>query len=285
VADVAGAGEVRRARLVACIAALAAIWKDAFMRASQHHRPYGRGASRRGPSNRTCLRLNYANVVSTLALFLALSGGTALALTGSNTVTSDDIVNGQVKTGDLAGSSVATGKVADNSLLPQDIKPNSLGGARIDESRLGQVPSALLGGKGHFGGTGSGCDPQVGEGYVPCASVLVDVPAPARVAVIGSVLAHRFGETVPAVGLCRIGANVRTYPPPFIYSGIPGTQVYVDVGGQEQNENVLVQGITDQVIPAGEWTFRIDCNEEFRDPQGNIEFIDTTVSAVALSPE
>ena len=31
-------------------------------------------------------RLTYANVISTIALFLALTGGTAVALSGSNTV-------------------------------------------------------------------------------------------------------------------------------------------------------------------------------------------------------
>jgi hypothetical protein len=46
--------------------------------------------------------LTYANVLSSLALFLVLSGGTAVALTGSNTVFSDDIVNEEVKPVDLA---------------------------------------------------------------------------------------------------------------------------------------------------------------------------------------
>jgi hypothetical protein len=46
--------------------------------------------------------LTYANVMATIAVFLVLSGGTAVALSGSNTVFSDDIVNGQVKPQDLA---------------------------------------------------------------------------------------------------------------------------------------------------------------------------------------
>ena len=47
-------------------------------------------------------RLTYANVISTIALFLVLTGGTAVALNGANTVFSDDIVNGEVKSPDLA---------------------------------------------------------------------------------------------------------------------------------------------------------------------------------------
>jgi hypothetical protein len=46
--------------------------------------------------------LTYANVISSLCLFLLLSGGTAVALNGANTVFSDDIVNGEVKSPDLA---------------------------------------------------------------------------------------------------------------------------------------------------------------------------------------
>jgi hypothetical protein len=46
--------------------------------------------------------LTYANVLSSIALFLVLGGGTAVALNGSNTVFSDDIVDHQVKSQDLA---------------------------------------------------------------------------------------------------------------------------------------------------------------------------------------
>lgn len=56
-----------------------------------------------------------------LALFLVLTGGTAYALDGTNTVFSDDIVNGEVKTADLAANAVNSTKVANNSLTLADI--------------------------------------------------------------------------------------------------------------------------------------------------------------------
>jgi hypothetical protein len=56
--------------------------------------------------------LTYSNVIATLCLFLLLGGGTAVALQGSNTVFSDDIVNGQVKSAD----------VQDGGLSPTDIR-------------------------------------------------------------------------------------------------------------------------------------------------------------------
>jgi hypothetical protein len=63
-------------------------------------------------------RLTYANVVATLALFVALGGSSYAALT----ITGRDVRNG--------------------SLTYRDIKRNSVGGSRIKESRLGRVPRA-----------------------------------------------------------------------------------------------------------------------------------------------
>jgi hypothetical protein len=249
--------------------------------------------SKRVMSARTPKRppLSYANVVSTLALFLALSGGTALALTGSNTVTSDDIVNGQVKTGDLAGSSVATGKVADNSLLPRDIKPNSLGGGRIDESRLGQVPSAALGGKGRSGLGPAFCVP--GEtGYKDCASVDLSLPAPARVAVIGGLVGwsgfNREADTSVA-GTCRIGTSLRIFDPldpsALYYPYIPGSERDFDIHQGEEAEPLTVTGIT-QVLPAGNYGFYLECDDTTPATPGADALLVTygKVTAIALSP-
>jgi len=93
--------------------------------------------------------LTYANVMATIAVFLALTTGAAYA---ANTVFSTDIVDGEVKTPDLAkngvtadklaanavstnkiaNNAVNTGKVADNSLTGADIaNTNSVGAAEI----------------------------------------------------------------------------------------------------------------------------------------------------------
>jgi hypothetical protein len=63
-------------------------------------------------------RLTYANVVATLALFIALGGSSYAALT-------------------ITGRNVANG-----SLTHKDLRRDTLGGNRIRESRLGQVRSA-----------------------------------------------------------------------------------------------------------------------------------------------
>ena len=63
-------------------------------------------------------RLTYANVMATLAVFIALGGSSyaALKVTGTN--------------------------VKNGSLTYRDLKRNTLGGSRIKESRLGTVPRA-----------------------------------------------------------------------------------------------------------------------------------------------
>jgi hypothetical protein len=63
-------------------------------------------------------RLSYANVMATLAVFIALGGSSYAAMT----ISGRDVVNG--------------------SLTNRDIKRDTLGGGRIKESRLGKVKQA-----------------------------------------------------------------------------------------------------------------------------------------------
>ena len=63
--------------------------------------------------------LSFANVVSVIALFVALGGGTtAVALSGSNTVQSDDLG---------PGSQVTAPDVASNAVNGSDVLNGSLG--------------------------------------------------------------------------------------------------------------------------------------------------------------
>ncbi|QYJ03035.1 hypothetical protein KUV85_11905 [Nocardioides panacisoli] len=86
-------------------------------------------------------RLTFANVVSVLALIVALAGtggGVAYAhgKIGSaqlktNAVKSHHIKNGQVKGGDLKNNAVGSGKVKNNSIRSGDVKNRSLTHADI----------------------------------------------------------------------------------------------------------------------------------------------------------
>jgi hypothetical protein len=83
-------------------------------------------------------RLTYANVVATLALFVALGGSSyaAVKVTGKNvrdsSLTGKDIRNGTISGRDVKNSSLAG----------RDVKNNSLTGSDIKESSLGTVPRA-----------------------------------------------------------------------------------------------------------------------------------------------
>jgi hypothetical protein len=79
--------------------------------------------------------LTYANVMVTILAFLVLSGGTAVALSGSNTVQSDDLG---------PGAQVQAADVAANAVNGQDVADNSLGGADILESSLTGNARALI---------------------------------------------------------------------------------------------------------------------------------------------
>jgi hypothetical protein len=79
-------------------------------------------------------RLTYANVIATIALFLAL-GGSAYAVTaGKNTVKSKSIAKGAVKTSDIANKAVSAKK-----LKPGAVPTNAIAANSINADKLGPV--------------------------------------------------------------------------------------------------------------------------------------------------
>ena len=74
--------------------------------------------------------LSFANVASAIALFVAVSGGTAVALNGSNTVQSDDLG---------PGAQVTAADVVNESLTGADIKNKSGVDTCVNTVRLGNL--------------------------------------------------------------------------------------------------------------------------------------------------
>jgi len=91
-------------------------------------------------------RLTYANVVSTLGLFLVLTGGTAMAVNGSlpgqNTVGSADIIDNEVRSPDIADGRIFNVDIGGETITGPKVKNDTLTGADVNESTLGKVPSA-----------------------------------------------------------------------------------------------------------------------------------------------
>jgi hypothetical protein len=200
-----------------------------------------------------------------ICLLLILSGGTAYALDGKNTVFTDDIVNGEVRSADVANDNTAF------ALKGVDIANNSLTGADVNESTLDQVPAALSATVGGIGRSTSlgGCNPDDAN-LITCATVSMTLPTPSRVLLIGRVRAIVDEGQTQGYGSCDLGTN---------FSGpISGSaEIYT-------NQNVLQQVplmIVTPVIDAASVSFGIDCNQEAI--AGGIRYDFISLEAVALS--
>jgi hypothetical protein len=77
-------------------------------------------------------RLTYANVMSSIAVFLVIGGATAFAALGKNTVGSKQ----------LKKNAVTTAKIKKDAVNGSKVKDGSLTGADINLGSLGTVPSA-----------------------------------------------------------------------------------------------------------------------------------------------
>jgi hypothetical protein len=82
-------------------------------------------------------RLTYANVMATLALFIALGGGAYAAFhLPRNSVSSKNIVNRQVKRADLATGAVTSRKLGANSVTETKVRDESLTGDKLSEGAV-----------------------------------------------------------------------------------------------------------------------------------------------------
>jgi hypothetical protein len=208
------------------------------------------------------------------------------------TLTQWDIKNASVAAADLAPNSVNSSKVTDSSLTAADLAPNSvnssevldnsLTGADVNEAGLGQVPSAQsaqLGGTGRFAGRsfssprGDQCDPD-DLALVTCIVVEINLPAPARVLLVGGIEAFNEIGSDDALGNCVLSTPA---------GAIAGSAVRVQVDGSfDETEWVPLTIVTPFTLGPGLAQFGLACNE---DPLlDDIQYDQPRISAVALSP-
>jgi len=84
-------------------------------------------------------RLTYANVMSTVAVFLVLGGATAFAATkiGSGEIKANAILTGKIKK-----EAVTTSKIKNSAISTSKIADDAVTGGKVNEGSLGTVPSA-----------------------------------------------------------------------------------------------------------------------------------------------
>jgi hypothetical protein len=120
-------------------------------------------------------RLTYANVMSSIAVFLVLGGATAFAASkiGANqikansiktgkivkeAVTAGKIKKGAVTESRIGDGAVTTSKIADNAVTTSKIATDAVTGDKVKESTLGTVPDAST-----LGGTPANSFQQKGD--------------------------------------------------------------------------------------------------------------------------
>jgi hypothetical protein len=89
-------------------------------------------------------RLTYANVMSSIAVFLVLGGATAIAANqlGKNSVGKKQLKANAVTAAKIKKNAVTTAKIKNNAVTGAKVKDGSLTGTDINLATLGTVPSA-----------------------------------------------------------------------------------------------------------------------------------------------
>ena len=106
-------------------------------------------------------RLTYANLVATLALFLALTGGVVWA---ADQITSQDLAKRAVRTKNLADNAVKSPQIKNQSVISGDIRDQNITGEDIAENTIETTnlkDGSVKGGK-VFDGSLTGADLQNG---------------------------------------------------------------------------------------------------------------------------
>lgn len=241
--------------------------------------------------------VTYANVMSSLAVFLILGGATAFAAikkVGANeikansiktgkivkeAVTAGKLKNGAVTETKIADGAVTTNKLADNAVTTAKIANDAVTGDKVKESTLGPVPSAdTVGGVSPAAltvgrsGYESSC---FGTTNYTCATVTLNLPRSGRVLLVSQLPMHADADNSSAS--CHLTRNGTELPQT---ETTPGVLQDVDSNEGSETANGGVTTVSG-VLPAGNSTFTQVCS----DTSGNPHFRTTSISAVLLGTQ
>jgi hypothetical protein len=203
--------------------------------------------------------LSYANVVSTIALFLVLGGG-AYALS-KNSVGSRQIKNDSIRSKDIKDRQIRGRDLRDDTITSRQIEEG-----RFDMSRFVAMNSSQ----------GGACDPSAGA-YVSCASTSLNLREPSQVLVVAGGVADTVGNDANgSSGSCRLRVDGAV---------TPGLSTPVSVGEEVNGDELFkgngfsITGTTTNALPLREGSHRFDIACMETEPDVRFE---THISALAL---
>ena len=193
--------------------------------------------------------LTFANVVSCVALFVAL-GGSALA---------------------IQANSVGSRQVRDESLKGKDVRDGMLKGKDLAAGSIGERELARSAPTTELASGSGSCDP-VSSAFVECVAVSLNLSQPSRVVLVAGGGQHGAAN---ATGSCKFIAGPET----LLGSAAPS---FGDVDARTLGQAnglalTAVAGVLDRIQP-GSLSFRLLCNQTSLE---DVKF-QTTLSAVAF---
>lgn len=225
-------------------------------------------------------RLTYANVMSSIAVFLVLGGATAIAAgqLGKNSVGSKQ----------LKKNAVTTAKIKNGAVTGAKVKPGSLTAANF---AAGQLPAGPKGDKGAPGAPGApgpsfgafgngGCnelekeeEAENEEAFEPCASTgSVNLPSSGNVLLIVSAeWDNDDNSTPPDSGECRLSVDGTSLPREISFGELTNTH------GIGEGGSISMNWVTN-TLSAGSHTFAFECKEN----SGTTYIAEAMLSAVLL---
>ena len=213
-------------------------------------------------------RLTYANVMSSIAVFLVLGGATAIAAgqLGKNSVGSKQ----------LKKNAVTTAKIKKGAVTGAKVKPGSL---KASSFAAGQLPAGPKGDKGDtgpsFGAFANGGCGSLGEGFDTCVSTgSVNLPSSGHVLLIAS------GEwdnddpetpEPPNSGECRLSVDGNPLSRDVTFGEDTSTH------GINEGGSISMNWITNS-LSAGSHSFAFEC----RETDGSVYNDEAMLSAILL---
>jgi hypothetical protein len=144
-------------------------------------------------------RLNYSNVIATMALFIALGGAAVAAGLPKNSVGKQQLKKGAVTTRALARNAVTSGKISQGAVGPGKLGANAVGPGNIGN---GAITSAKI-------GAGAVIAASIKNGVITTNKLQNEAVTAAKLGKGSVTLAKLGDEVAPLLGTLKSGQTLR----------------------------------------------------------------------------